>query len=418
MTTLRDLRATLEQHAASVDDTERFDRPRAIHERVRVLRRRRNATVAAVAAVAVVVAVASVGLLRPSHQVEPADRLGNVDVPAEVELSERTFVLDEVLPVEPGVETALPESAVIPDMAVSLVGTGLGTGRATLAVGGELAARLAGGLEHSPAIPYSLERTAAVRVDGAPAGAEVGLAVYRATSTTTDDAVFQRLAGVTELAATALSDPGESSTDLTLRAAANQVTLATYCSSDAQDLQVNISIDGGDASGEPCSQALMDHGFSGTMDLGTGDRVRDHTVRVYLTRASDDTEVSVPGVVVGVGAYLPIPGPRPLGVHVARTAEWFGRTWTLEKVVASDHAGAETSTTVATGEGDALLRFVSTGPASATWTGRFDEPTSQQLGGNAEGEYANPLLLPGDTYEVEVTPDPGAEAAILVYRPE
>jgi hypothetical protein len=416
MSTLDDLRSTLARHADDVDDTERFTRAAAVNDRVRAVRLRRVVVAAAAVVVVLATAAGAVGLLGNPHRVEPANRLGNVDVPAEVQLSERTFALDEVRAVEPGVETTLPRAGVVPDAAVSLVGTGLGSGRATLVMGTGQVARLSGHLDHSPAIPYNLEPTITIEVVGAPAGAKVGIAVYRATGTTTEHGVFQRRSGVTELAATALSDPGESSAELTVRAAANQVTLAAYCSSDAEDLQVNVTVDGAEESGEPCSQARVDHGYSGGMALGPGVHAREHTVRVYLTRTSDDKEVSVPGVVVGVGAYLPGPGPDPVGVHVATTVEWFGRTWTLEKFVTSDHAGAMTSATISTGEQERLLRLVSTGSAKATWTGRLGTTVSARLGARS-GDAYNPLLLPGDTYDVEVTPGSGTEVAILVYRP-
>jgi hypothetical protein len=73
MSTTDDLRSTLDRHASELTDHDLHVRPVAVRERIRVVRRRRRATVAGVAA-AVVAAVALTVSLPGGRQVPVADR--------------------------------------------------------------------------------------------------------------------------------------------------------------------------------------------------------------------------------------------------------------------------------------------------------------------------------------------------------
>ena len=87
MSTLDDLRSTLEQHADGLDDTERYVRPVAVRARIRAVRRRRAGLVAVAAAVVVVAGVATVGQLRsPRPPCSPPSRSSASTCPGSIEV--------------------------------------------------------------------------------------------------------------------------------------------------------------------------------------------------------------------------------------------------------------------------------------------------------------------------------------------
>ena len=109
-------RAPAHPRAASrgLHDTERTVRAAAVHQRVRVVRRRRAGAVAVVAVVAMIAAVATAGLVRGAARLPSRAELATGTAstcPENVELAAAPTSLDEIREVEPG-ETVgpLPES--------------------------------------------------------------------------------------------------------------------------------------------------------------------------------------------------------------------------------------------------------------------------------------------------------------------
>ena len=68
------------------------------------------------------------------------------------------------------------------------------------------------------------------------------------------------------------------------------------------------------------------------------------------------------------------------------------------------------------GAEDRLIRFVSNGPHELELTSEHGRPCQANLAGGDITDYCSPMLLPGDTYHLEVTGD-GIGVAVLVYRP-
>lgn len=414
MSTLRELRLTLDEHAEGLHDTEHVGRSAAVHRRVRVVRRRRTAAVAVAAVVAIVATAVVTQTLRTPSDPVPAENWHGVDVPTEVELAAGTYDLDEIQDVKPGKELSLP----YPEderIALSLVATGLGDGSATLVMNGVPWIRLVGGHELSPpieAFPFTLE----IELDGAPAGAEVGFARYRGPSDGlpqgeghAEPAYLERVDDRV-LADWASAGPGETA-EVTVRAPLEEITIAPLCSADAGE--VVMSVDADELGwGVPCDQQTWGDGTT-NVTYGSefeAEAAEEHTIRVSATD---------PGVGVSVGVYVRGDGPEILGQQVAETVEFAGRTWTLDEVIDQDGAPLPLSAEITTTTEDRLVQFVNAGGgAEATFDSGLGEPC-EAMGTQGVSDFCNPILLAGDTHHIEVTGyTASTEAAILVYRPE
>ncbi len=370
MNTLDDLRSTLHRHADDLDDVERYIRPVAVRARIRVVRRRRAAIAAA--ALVVVAGLAGAGMmLRGSDGIDPADRVVvGVTVPDRVTALGRSYELESLA------DLTAEETHVDPaehPQAVVLAASGLGDGMATLYSQGDPVGRVRG--DEQVSAPVDLGEAGVdleVRFDGAGPGARAGVAVYEAT----DDipagvgnrhAVFRgEVAGAT-LVAGGFSSPGEASLELQFSSRGGRLRFVFYCSSEADDLLLNVSIDGKDsmASGGGDSGAGADAGTgsSGTTRVPAG----EHEVVAYLTHGDDGPQVTATEeTVFGLGVYdPPAPGPRVLDTRVESQVEYAGRDWVFDRVLAAP-------ATIDTADGDVLLGFVGSGKRlGATWSGRL-----------------------------------------------
>jgi hypothetical protein len=413
MSSLDDLRATLDRHADDLDDTERYVRPVAVRARIRAVRRRR-ATVAAVAAVLVLVAgVAGAATLRGPSDVDPAGQVVvGVDVPATIDVQQFPYGLAQLADVTDDQVHVDPRDH---DQAVLLAARGLGTGSATLYSQGEPIARVHGDQQVSAPVAIGVAGIdLRVRFDGTGADARAGVAVYEATGELAPgvddgDAVFRNQVAGASLVAGAFSSPGETSVKLDARSSGGPLRFAFYCTAEDDGLWLNVSVDGGGALGSGCGDTDPDAG------VGTWATARypagDHRVRVFLTDGSDGPEVAPPdGAVIGVGIYdPPADGPRVMGTRVDSHVEYGGRDWILDEVVGAP-------TTVDTTDGDVLLGFVGRGdPVGASWAGRLTHGETPQVDSPHDASTTlGSVLLAGDRYAVTID---GGEGRLLVYRP-
>lgn len=402
MSTLHDLRSTLEQHADGLDDSERYVRPVAVRARIRAARRRRTALAATAAVLVVVAGVAAAGTLRGPGEIAPADRVvAGVDVPGRIDVVGFPYRLTDLTDLTDG-KVDLDEAD--HDQAVVLAASGLGTGSATLYADGKPVARVRGG--EQVAAPYPLDDTAPhlrVRFDGAGAGARAGVAVYEATGAVAPgvdngDVVFRDEYAGEPLLGAAFAEPGESSVDFESRGA-EAMRFVLYCDG-PEDLMVNVDIDGAPGVSFGCGDRGPDAaaGTSAVLDeMGLG----THDLHVYLTRGSDETPVDVDGVTVGGGVY-------PAGGAV----EYAGRTW----VPTETFRPGGGSVSVDTADGDRLLGASGRGELGLTWSGDLADGGSDGfIGGRGPGSMLAGVLLAGDRYRVDAT---GPDARVLVYRPE
>lgn len=442
MSTVDDLRSTLEDRAHAVDDPGASPRVVAVHERVRGLRRRRRTT-AAVLAAAVAVAGVGVGgrvLLEGRSGPEPAGPpqvVAGQQVPGTVTVGGSEYAYVDAT------EQSAADGRLVLDLrrseqprAVALVASDLGEGWVTLSHDDQDAARVLGDGGSSAAVPVGEVRTRlAVDLHDVPDEARVGLAVFERTDLPTaavvapdGSAYFRPSVDDAGLVEAAFGEPGQGEVSLTVRTSLDTVQTSDFCRTEAKGLWVKTSIDGGGWTGGRCSPGddeQVDVAASHSSPASTGAPVREHTVRVYVTRGFRSEEpVSDASTVVGLGVYEKAPRERVLGMDVPGTVDWDGRRWSLDEVLpATDRAGA--LTTLPAQDDAVLLGMVARGGAGGAlqWRGSVSgrsEDGLHYLIPSSTGYGLQGQLLPGEQWTVRVRQqrdeDP-TEVAALVYRP-
>ena len=443
MSTVDDLRSTLEDRARAVDDPGASPRVVAVHERVRGLRRRRRAT-AAVLAAAVAVAGVGVGsrvLLDDGAGPEPAGPpqvVAGQQVPGSVTVGGSEY--DYVSAAEKGSDDDRLVLRLSPSerlRAVSLVASDLGEGWATLRHDDRPAARLLGEGGSSAAVPVEGERPRlVVDLHGVPDEARVGLAVFERTgvpaaSVVADDgsAYFRPTVDDAELLDAAFGEPGQGEVSLTVRTSLDDLQTSDFCRTEAKGLWVKTSIDGGGWSGGRCSPGgddqQVDAAASHSSPGSTGSPVREHTVRAYVTRGFEGTEpVSDASTVLGLGVYEQGARERVLGMDVPGTVDSDGRRWRIDQVLPATDAQGVLTTLPAQDEA-VLLGMVARGGAGGAlrWrgsvSGRADDGT-RYLVSRGSGYGLEGQLLPGEEWTLRVLQqraEKPTEVAVLLYRP-
>ncbi len=423
MSTLHDLRETLERHADGIDDTGRHDRAVAVRGRVRVARRRRTAAGAVAAALVVTGGVAGVASLRGPASVDPADStVVGVTVPERVDIHGFPYELTGGDPIEGEADRLrVPLSGT---RAVSLVADGLGSGSVTLYADGEPIVREFGSDAVSLPVPIpgsGAQSTLRVELEGAPPGATVGVALYAATdelAVGVDDGsvVFRRSVGDAQLLTAAFAEPDEAMASVSFTAPLADVTLTAHCRTEERGLWLRVELDGELTQHGQCGDGA-DRDAGGSSWSGGGEASRPHTVTAYVTRGRAGAVVEDAEVGLGVAAYTRGRTVRLGGADVASVVEHAGRTWRLD-TDASRAAGA--SGRVRAAETDLLLGFVAEGRiVRATWRGSLTRGgTTYVDASTGPATMVDGLLLRGDSYEVELESDgPLVDGTLLVYRP-
>lgn len=428
MSTLRELRETLDERAGTVDDTERYARPVAVRARIRAARRRRAGLAASTAAAVALGSVAAVGTLRDDASVQPAGpAVLGLDVPQEVTLDGRELAFARALDLDDG-RLRLPASG--RERAVSLVTDGLGDGSATLLVDGIPVARAFSDEPVEAAVPaYAAANIdLRVRLDGTPADARVGVAVYEDTGRLADGVtdgtrVFRDSVAGSRLVAADFSEPGAGSLELPFDADHVSVEQAGFCTTSAPDVWATTMVDGRDLTTTSCDD-------DPSVDVGSArtpleDLRGRHTLGIRLTRGHDGPPVAPEDAVLGLAVYTG-PGLSPgrvAGFTPPAYLEAQGRTW---KYVGADGMNRDDGAFPAlwtADDSDALVAFVTEGDAtvSARWRGRLSRGGSDLVDG-LEGHpfFATAgLLLEGDEYEVTLASDDGApfRGGVVWYEP-
>ena len=441
MSTVDDLRSTLEDRARAVDDPGASPRVVAVHERVRGLRRRRRTAAGVLAAV---VLAAGVGLatldLVGSDGPEPAGgprAVGGQEVPATVSVLGRGYALRDAVPVRPGERTVKVELEPSEEMrVVSLAATDLDGGSATLLDRGRGVARVLGSGSVQPPVPV-YPGTGGLRVvlDGLGPDAEVGLAVYDQTGPAPgavvgpdDVALFRPSAFGEELLAAGFSGvDGADPSQLTVRLDLDQrqvVRVATFCTAATRGLWLSVELDGRPAySRGSCDDEGMADLPGGWTSQERGLARGEHTLRAYLTRGADGPEVDDPTAVIGIGAYPEPATTTESGTSIDRVVERDGRLWELEGVLRATEDGEPVTRRVETDAGPVLVGFAFDGGTAGLEAepvrGRGVGLTSGLVGSPRGGSSIAGQLLAGDTYDVRLYEDRGRpfEGSILLYRP-
>lgn len=433
--TLDELRETLDSGAGDLHPGDGVSRVVAVHERIRVVRRRRRAA-AGVGVAAVLAALVGVGVAadpdRPAG-LEPAGPpavVAGQRIPDRVTVDGAEYAYASATEVEDGddrLRTVLP--AAEQGRVVVLVGSGLGEGWATLSTWSEPRSRVLAGRGVGAAVPLGAQRTRlAVTTHDLEPGAEVGLAVFERTDTPREGVVepggayFRPQVDDASLVRAAFGEPGQGEVELRVRGSLASLQFSGYCRTDEKGLWLKTEVDGGGWFGGPCTR---DDG--GELDVAAShsamdgsDRTREHVVRSYLTRGRKGKEVvSSPGTVVGLGVYgRDEPRREVLGMDVAEVVERDGRRWRLADVL----AGTVRLDVPASDDG-ALVGVVTRGGQGAgiVWSGEVSGRTTGTVHASRHPALSvDAHLLPGESWTVSVQHQDErrpARTALLVYRP-
>ncbi|GHJ60580.1 hypothetical protein NOK12_30980 [Nocardioides sp. OK12] len=439
MSSVDDLRSTLEAHAHRVDDPGASPRVVAVHERVRGLRRRRRTAAGALAAVVLAagVGLAALGPVGGGDGPEPAGgprTVGGQEVPGAVMVLGREYELAETVAVSSAdgrVRVPLPPSEGW--RVVSLAASDLDGGVATLVYPQDGVARVLGDGSVQPPTPLGPVTTElTVRLEDLGPEAQVGLAIYEPTGTVPGGVVgpdmmtaFRGEVAGEDLLGAAFSRDGAAEVSLPLDLPRRQVVrISTYCTSSVSGGWVNVDLDGRSAFLRgPCDDDGVLDLPSGWVSMSDGIARGEHTLRVYLTRGSDGPEVDDPLAVLGVGAY-PEPATTTVdGASVDEVVEHDGRRWRLESAMTATEDGEPVARRVETDEGPVLVGYTwdggTVGLEAQSGRRRSDDVASSLSSSARGGSSIAGQLLAGDTYDVRLYEDRGRpfEGSILLYRP-
>ena len=329
MSTMDDLRSTLDRHASELTDHDVHARPVAVRERIRVVRRRRRAAVGSVAAV-VVGAVALSLSLPGGRQAPVADRtLAGHVAPWTMSSLGYTYTFVQArqgegkaqLRLAPSEQPSLVSWATSgPDDEVTLRGVGEGPLTVTADDFGDFVF-----------VPPRRGGTITVTGEG-----DVALAVYDLTGAapgdTRDGITFRDDVAGQHLLADAIGEPGQAELGVDLSTGGGALPISYLCSGGPRDAWLHISVNGGETvSGGGCDDSLFDPaGLGGVVTYPDAHEARSLHLRMWVTHGEKGDAVEDPDLRIALGAYAPAPAvTRLAGSPVPATTEHDGHLWRL-----------------------------------------------------------------------------------------
>ena len=436
MNTLDDLRATLAGHADDAVGPTIDPRVHAVHARIARVRRQRRASLAGGLAAVVLIAAGAVGAITlPRHDTPSPALVAGHALPPTVDVYGFGYRLGTTAQSHPGdrrLTLKLPASG--KDRVVSLVGTGLGSGSATLNYTENEPPgmdRTSGDSALDLPVPISSAKTSlTVTVTGASKTAQVGLAVYDRTDAMPpgvvgDGAVFRdRVAGKTLLAG-AFGKAGQSEVSITVRGPVRNVQMVDFCRAPenaGKKVWIDVSWTGEPYGlGTQCTSGTDEDAGAvggGSPQGGFGPGRHTVTIRTVGGPGRDAKPIDVPGVRIGVAAYRLGAQTRVLGTDIADTVEANGRTWTLDRVVPLDGGRA----TIPAGTSPLYVGEAFRGGGTLWFAFRAADGTESHSSsfGNGAGLAAmwGDLIPIGASEKVTLhATRPEARADLLIYRP-
>ncbi len=420
MTSIDELRSTLESHTDHLPQVDTVTRVAAVHHRIAGVRRRRRAVVAGAAA-SVLAVVGGVALL-PSGDSDPvpADRrVAGEPAPAELASLGYTYAFDRAIAGTDGrarVDLAPSDTSRLVTWATSGDDQRV---RVRSLDGQPLAYDVADFSDYVLVPPGEPTKVVVDRVDAA---GDVGLAVYAVTEdapsgVTVDGITYRRTVADRTLVDAAIGQPGQAEIALDVTSPEGILGYADLCTGAPEDAWLNVDIGDEGGYGTSCTgDSTFDPGSSMMTTRstpGTG------TIRLRLTQGIDGPLVEDPDVRLGIGLYqVPAGGVRAAGQRPAPVVEEAGHRWELNTVVESRVGDTSLTTTADRGTEPQLAILLldgRTGLVVPKVDGVAKTAFSSRVGGVSSGGIG--LVGPGARVRVGLQRNVGddAQMAIVLY---
>jgi hypothetical protein len=339
MSSLTDLRSTLDQHAESVPDAEATARLTAVHHRVAAVRRRRRATGTAALALVLLAGVGTA--LVPRHdrdQLPAAPVVLGQRAPSTLSSLGYTYRTDGTA-VSGDLRTTMKVRASDEPQLYSWTSSTPSTVRVDTP-DDEVWHSHQGGFHDFVVVPPGTSGRLQVSV---PEG-RVALARYTLGDATPDGytrngLTYRQTVAGRPLLGAAVAGAGEVEATTTVTTPGGQVELAPLCTGVPRGYAVQVTVDGkGGLAGSCNDTSAFDPASLGGYSQWVGRPGHAVTVRIFLSRriaSAAPVAGSFPHLRLGVGVYGPLDQVRLAGNDVSRVLEHGGHTWTL--------AGTDTS---------------------------------------------------------------------------
>ena len=372
MSSLADLRTTLDRYAEQVTDEDAVIRTTAVRHRVAVVRRRRRALVAGVLAV-VVMAGAGVALVaQPNHGAEPAapvllgvrapetmTSLGHTyrtdgwgrtvtgDASVKIAASDRPRLISWTVEGSPSVRLVLPDGDIW-------------TSRAT---------------RFHDFVALSAGQSGSLRVSAG--SGSVGLATYDLTDQappgyTRAGITFRQTVATTPLLGALIGVPGQTDASTTFVAPHGDVGLAVSCPGLPDGDVLHVSFNGSRRVDGPCDASTsFDPGGTIGYTFSTKKPGELVALRAWVTNGSSATPLSagaVPHLRLAVGVYGPVESQRLARSRVDTYVEYDGHLWRAAETAHQQpvHAGQVLSFNGTDFQGPAVLTWNTKGRTSVS----------------------------------------------------
>lgn len=418
MTSLTDLRATLDREADGVADTATAVRLSAVHHRVAVLRRRRRATGAGALALVLLAGVATAVWPRAGREPLPAAPIvlgqqaptyqhslgytyrtdgtaasGLRQTAVWVPESDRPQLYSWTTDRASGVRVSLPEDRVV-------------SSRTTR-------------FHDFVVVPPGMSGRLGVSV---PSG-RVGVAHYTLTDAapdgyTRDGISYRRSVTDGQLLGAVIAPRGATEVTLTVVAPRGRVSLAPLCAGLPPDFGYTVDIEGnGGISGGCAGGTAFDPGSNGGYGTRLGRPGQTVTLHAFVTEG-EQTETpatgSFPRLRLGLGVYGPVAQRHLVGNTVPAVVEQDGHTWTLSGTYRRDHGTLDIPTVDQDRAG--WMFWNAPGTVRPLFSVPGETPSADSFGGGGAAGMGGLWVPAGSPAHARLARDAGPFAVALYTR--
>ncbi len=369
MSTLSDLRSTLDEHAERVSDGEAVARTAAVHHRVSVVRRRRRAVGVGALALVVATGLGAVGLQRASSTPPPV--VFGVRAPETLTSLGYTYRSDGRAATFAGRGALKVASASSPRLYSWT--TDRPTRVRMVLPNGEIWTSRRTNFTDYVEIPADQSGTLRISV---PQGS-VGLASYTLTDVppegyTKDGVTFRQSVAGNPLLGAVIGDPGQVDATTLFTAPQGQVAIRMSCSGLPKGDVVHVSFDGHVQTVGSCQDSQsFDPGTASGVTLPIGHAGRDVTLRVWASsgvRTSAPLPTgAAPDLRMRVGVYGPLWTRQLAGYRIDEFAEHDGHLWRVHDT-ASSPEGLRIAHDHVAGQSVAAMAWHTHGPTTVTFS--------------------------------------------------